>query len=232
MVSRWLEDAMQNYNSTSLEKKHLYSSLLQIPGNIFERIIQWTLENLPDEILVGFDPDWNKPHLREVEDIFSIKQSKKQLFSGEGYSLGEPTLVNRGDSFSVHHLPEEWTDDFFSLDRGKRRSRFTHWLHTHPNSVAIPSSADAEAAQFTEGIDMILGINFLQEGVSTWFDDVEGYRRLLTNTNENIIGATSTGHLILGLEVIAYHRSGIGINVIFVDEKGVPYGLEKIIFEK
>ena len=231
MVSEWLDDAMRKYNLISLEKKELYSSTIQMPGTVLEKLIDWTLENLPDEILVGFDPNWNRPHVKKVDDLFSNNKQKKQLFSGEGYILGEPNLVNRGDSYSVHHLPEEWTDDFFLLNRGSRRGRFTHWLHTHPNAVAIPSGADAEAAQYTEGIDMILGIHFSPEGFQPWFDDTEGQRRTLIDSKNGVIGIASTGHLIHGLEVIAYHRSGVGINVIFVDENGYPYGLDNTIFE-
>tara|TARA_B100001758_G_scaffold85499_2_gene72770 strand:- start:3084 stop:3830 length:747 start_codon:yes stop_codon:yes gene_type:complete len=232
MVSQWLQNLMIEYNSISLRKKESYSSLIQMPGEIFEKLIKWALENLPDEILVGFDPNWDRPHLSEVDELFLFQKNQKQLFAGEGYILGEPNLVNRGDSFSVHHIPEEWTDDFFAVDRGPRGGRFTHWLHTHPNAVAIPSGADADAAQYTEGIDMILGIQFSPEGIHPWFDDIEGQRRPLIDTKKGVIGIASTGHLIHGLEVIAYHRSGVGINVIFVDENNYPYGWENFILEE
>lgn len=232
MVSEWLEHAMEEYNVISSLKKASYSSLIQMPGIIFEKLIQWTLENLPDEILVGFDPNWERPHILEVDEFFLINPNKEQLFSGEGYVLGEPNLVNRGNSYSVHQIPEEWTDDFFATNRGPRAGRFTHWLHTHPNSVAIPSGADADAAQYTEGIDMILGIQFSPEGHNPWFDDVEGERRTLIDNKKGVIGIASTGHLIHGLEVISYHRSGIGINVIFVDDKGYPYGWKKFNSEE
>ena len=53
-------------------------------------------------------------------------------------------------------------------------SRFTHWLHTHPNAPAIPSMADADAAQWTEGCDMILGIKYSPKGILPWFEDVNG----------------------------------------------------------
>ena len=77
---------------------------------------------------------------------------------------------------------------FFAVDRGPRGGRFTHWLHTHPNAVAIPSGADADAAQYTEGIDMILGIQFSPEGIYPWFDDVEGERRPLIDRNKGVVG--------------------------------------------
>ena len=78
--------------------------------------------------------------------------------------MNEARIVNRGDSYSVHHLPEDWTDDIFAPDRGVRGARFTHWLHTHPNAPAIPSGADADAAQETIGVDLILGVSFSPEG--------------------------------------------------------------------
>ena len=97
MVSEWLQNLMIEYNSISLEKKESYSSLIQMPGIIFEKLIKWALENLPDEILVGFDPNWDRPHLPEVDEIFLFQKNRKQLFAGEGYIIGEPNLVNRGD---------------------------------------------------------------------------------------------------------------------------------------
>ena len=78
--------------------------------------------------------------------------------------MNEARIVNRGDSYSVHHLPEDWTDDIFAPDRGVRGTRFTHWLHTHPNAPAIPSGADADAAQETIGVDLIIGVSFSPEG--------------------------------------------------------------------
>ena len=75
-------------------------------------------------------------------------------------------------------------DGLFSTDRG-HGSRFTHWLHTHPNAPAIPSGADADAAQWTEGTDMILGIRFSPEGYLPWFDDVDGVRRPLRDLDDS-----------------------------------------------
>ena len=94
---------------------------------------------LPDEILVGIDIDAERPHRREVDAYFEGDEVHDRLFQGQGYVIKEAHIVNRGDSYSVHHLPEDWTDDMFSADRGSRAGRFTHWLHTHPNAPAIPS---------------------------------------------------------------------------------------------
>ena len=175
------------------------------------------------------------------------------MYKRQGLVLGEPHLVNRGDSFSVHHIPEEWVDDIFAQERGGRGSRFTHWLHTHPNAVAIPSNADADAAQWTSGIDMILGIQFSPSGPLPWFDEVDGVRRPLqpeeaaqraddvdssgrrgwarvrrSREEKQVLGRASTGHRIHGLELISFHRTGVGINVVLVDEKGVPIGWDKL----
>jgi len=228
MVETWLEQAMTDYNLRSLEAKDEYAGLIQMSGDTLEILILWALQSLPDEILVGFDPAKDRPHRAEVDRLFGGRRQKHQLFAGEGFILAEPNLVNRGDSYSVHHIPEEWTDDFFSEDRGPRGGRFTHWLHSHPNAVAIPSGADADAAQFTEGVDMILGIEFSPQGPLPWFDDVEGVRRplagLQAGEGRSVLGRAPTGHLIHGLELIAYHRGGQGINVIFVSSQGYPFG--------
>ena len=82
----------------------------------------------------------------------------------------EAKVVNRGDSYSVHHLPEEWTDEIFGYERGPR-GRFTHWLHIQ--TVLQYLVEPMHAAQSTDGIDMILGIGFTPEGFQPWFEDVE-----------------------------------------------------------
>jgi hypothetical protein len=113
-------------------------------------------------------------------------------------------------------------------------------MHTHPNCVAIPSAADADAAQHTAGVDMILGIEFSPEGPLPWFEDAEGVRRPLKPEEDEpkkgwgswrrhrqrpILGRASTGHSIHGLELISFHRTGVGVNVLLVDDDGIPYGL-------
>jgi len=129
----------------------------------------------------------------------------------------------------------------FSADRGSRAGRFTHWLHTHPNAPAIPSGADADAAQETPGIDMILGLRFTPEGPLPWFDDVEGTRRKLSANVEPkprkrsffarhalpILGRAPTGHAIHEIQLIGFHKSGVAVNVVFVDEEGYPFGWDR-----
>ena len=170
-------------------------------------------------------------NLPEVEVEFEGSNQKKNLFAGQGYRIHEAKMVNRGDSFSVHHLPEEWTDEVFGSDRGPRAGRFTHWLHTHPNCPAIPSHADADAAQSTDGVDLILGIEFSPEGPLPWFDDIEGERRIIgekkswfsRRDKRQVLGIAPTGHRIHSLELIAFHKAGLGVNVVFVNDDGIAY---------
>ena len=37
-----------------------------------------------------------------------------------------------------------------------------------------------------------------------------------------VIGRAVTGHLIHGLELIAFHRRGFAVNVVLTDEHGSP----------
>ena len=253
MVEPWLVDAAVAYNRQSFEQKDGYVGLILLPIEHLETVLNWSFQSLPDEILVGFDPNQNLPHNQEIHDFFIGSDHREELHQGEGLVLGEPHLVNRGDSFSVHHIPEEWVDDIFAQERGGRGSRFTHWLHTHPNAVAIPSNADADAAQWTSGVDMILGIQFSPSGPLPWFDEVDGVRRPLqpeeaaqradvvdssgrrgwarvrrSRDEKQILGRATTGHRIHGLELISFHRTGVGINVVLVDEEGVPIGWDEL----
>tara|TARA_B000000609_G_C24123782_1_gene321151 strand:- start:68 stop:832 length:765 start_codon:yes stop_codon:yes gene_type:complete len=253
MVEPWLIDAAVAYNRQSFEQKDGYVGLILLPIEHLETVLNWSFQSLPDEILVGFDPNQNLPHNQEIHDFFIGSDHREELHQGEGLVLGEPHLVNRGDSFSVHHIPEEWVDDIFAQERGGRGSRFTHWLHTHPNAVAIPSNADADAAQWTSGVDMILGIQFSPSGPLPWFDEVDGVRRPLqpeeaaqradvvdssgrrgwarvrrSRDEKQILGRATTGHRIHGLELISFHRTGVGINVVLVDEEGVPIGWDEL----
>jgi len=223
MVSPWLKDAMSTYNRESQAKVDEYVAQVHLPGRILDSILSWAFEALPDEILVGLEVDSKKHHLLEVDARFSGKKSQDNLFAGQGLVIHEAVLMNRGDSYSVHHLPEEWTDEIFGAERGPRAGRFTHWLHTHPNCVAIPSDADADAAQSTDGVDMILGIEFTPEGLNPWFDDVEGERRKLSREKRTILGIAPTGHRIHSLELIGFHKRGMAINVVLIDDDGQSY---------
>ena len=245
MVESWLEDIMASYNQDSFDARNSYAAQLHMPGEIFQNLVWWALKSLPDEILVGLDIDFNQQQNTEVDEFFASTQQVEGLFQGQGYLINEAHIVNRGDSYSVHHLPEDWTDDIFAPSRGPRAGRFTHWLHTHPNAPAIPSGADADASQETPGVDLILGLRFSPSGPLPWFDDVEGKRRILgkeavssdnhaskkslfRNKNLPVIGIAPSGHVIHEVQLIAFHKSGLGVNVIFTDDDKLPYGWNQL----
>ena len=235
---------MGSYNLESYDSRNSYAAQLHMPGEIFQDLVWWALKSLPDEILVGLDIDFNQQQNQQVDELFSSKQQVEGLFQGQGYLINEAHIVNRGDSYSVHHLPEDWTDDIFAPSRGARAGRFTHWLHTHPNAPAIPSGADADAAQETPGVDLILGLRFSPSGPLPWFDDVEGKRRILgaeakpkqvnrrngiwQQSDLPVVGVAPSGHLIHEVQLIAFHKTGLGVNVIFTDENNLPYGWQSI----
>ena len=235
---------MGSYNLESYDSRNSYAAQLHMPGEIFQDLVWWALKSLPDEILVGLDIDFNQQQNQQVDELFSSTQQVEGLFQGQGYLINEAHIVNRGDSYSVHHLPEDWTDDIFAPSRGARAGRFTHWLHTHPNAPAIPSGADADAAQETPGVDLILGLRFSPSGPLPWFDDVEGKRRILgaeakpkqvnrrngiwQQSDLPVVGVAPSGHLIHEVQLIAFHKTGLGVNVIFTDENNLPYGWHSI----
>lgn len=225
-MSDWLIDASREYNRQSLEQRDSYAGVVFVPVKTLSQVLDWSFQSLPDEILVGLDIDTSKAFDRELISKYTGSMFEPSLFAGQGMFVGEPHLVNRGDSYEVHHVPEEWVDGLFSEDRGPRGGRFTHWLHTHPNAPAIPSEADAEAAQFTDGVDMILGVWFSPEGSAPWYEDAEGTRRPLTDiptfSEKRVLGVASTGHLIHGVELIAFHKRGFGVNVVICHNDGIP----------
>ena len=233
---------MRSYTAESYSMRHAYAAQLHLPGPLFRDLVIWALQSLPDEILVGLDVNADRKNIEEVEYAFEGQECVSNLFGGQGYVVKEAHVVNRGDSYSVHHLPEEWTDDLFSGQRGSRAGRFTHWLHTHPNAPAIPSGADTDAAQETTGVDMILGLRFSPEGPLPWFDDGDGTRRSLGTDHAvkakrswfsqkqlPILGFAPTGHAIHDIQLIAFHKSGLGVNVLLIDESGYPYGWDDLI---
>ena len=174
-MSDWLLGAAEAYNLDSYEQRERYSTHLLIPIETMRTVIRWSMESIPDEVLIGFDPDPERANPEIVEEVFGPSQS---TFSGYGYLLGTPHIVNVGDSYSVHHVPEEWTDGVFSEERGARGSRFSSFLHSHPNAYARPSEADAEAADWTEGVEMILGVRFSPAPLGLeWYDEGESHRR-------------------------------------------------------
>jgi len=224
-MSDWLLGAVEAYNLDSYEQRERYSTHLLIPIETMRTVIRWSMESIPDEVLIGFDPDPERPNPEMVEDVFGPAQT---TFSGYGYLLGTPHIVNVGDSYSVHHVPEEWTDGVFSEERGARGSRFASFLHSHPNAYAHPSEADAEAADWTEGVEMILGVRFSPAPLGLeWYDEEESHRRDLNpeHVGEMPVLARVAGRKVHGFELIGYLRNGEGVNLLITDDEGFPIGL-------
>jgi proteasome lid subunit RPN8/RPN11 len=221
----WLADAVESYNRDSFDQRDRYPTFLLIPLETLRTVIEWAMESIPDEVLIGFDPDPDRPNPEYSEDLFG---PSRPSFSGHGYLLGAPHIVNVGDSYSVHHVPEEWTDGVFSEERGARGSRFSSFLHSHPNAYAHPSQSDAEAAQWTEGVEMILGVRFSPAPLGLeWYDQEEGHRRDLNSEpgDELPVMTTFAGRKIHGFELIGYMRNGEAVNLVITEEDGTPIGL-------
>ena len=79
MVEAWLVKLMQGYNHESYEQRAGYLAQVHMPGHVFQSLIWWALQSLPDEILVGIDIDAERPHRVEVEHYFSGDEVHNQL---------------------------------------------------------------------------------------------------------------------------------------------------------
>ena len=134
--------------------------------------------------------------------------------------------MNVGDSYSVHHVPEEWTDGVFSEERGARGSRFAAFLHSHPNAYAHPSQADAEAADWTEGVEMILGVRFSpRPGTGVVRPGGRSQEGPETGEGRELpVLARVAGRKVHGFELIGYLRNGEGVNLLITSQKGFPIG--------
>ena len=49
-----------------------------------------------------------------------------------------------------------------------------------------------------------------------------------SNNNLQVIGVAPSGHKIHEIQLIAFHKSGLAVNVILIDKDGFPYGWDKI----
>ena len=136
MVEPWLLDAAAAYNRQSLDQRDGYRGLILLPIAHLETILDWAFNSLPDEILVGFDPMMDSPHPEDVDEAFAGKIIA-QDYTKEKDSFSVNHILSIVVIPTLHHIPEEWVDEIFATDRGGRGGRFTHWLHTHPNAVAI-----------------------------------------------------------------------------------------------
>ena len=131
MVDEWLVKSAQKYNKQSLDDKDSYPAIILMPITTLEKIINWTFQSLPDEILVGMDPNPEIKNPKKIEDLYRGVNFQNKLFAGQGYILGEPHLVNRGDAFSVHHVPEPFLSDFDKMCSQIRTS-------DHPRAFCDP----------------------------------------------------------------------------------------------
>ena len=220
----WLRRAAIPYNIDSFEQRDRYGCHICLPMDSLIRTVRWSLEYFPEEVLIGFDPTTTRnPDI--VEETFGPPRS---VFSGAGYILGEPHLLNVGDEFSVEHISEDWLDGALSTNRGSRGSRFSTYLHSHPNAFAGPSQSDASASDFTEGVEMILGVEVENPPLGLEWYEQEGThrRRLGAEKTEGEILARLAGRKILSLELIGFIRGGLAANILITDEEGFPLGLD------
>ena len=218
----WLRRAAIPYNIDSFEQRDRYGCHICIPIDSLIRVVGWSMEYFPEEVLIGFDPTTTRnPDI--VEETFGPPSS---VFSGAGYVLGEPHLLNVGDEFSVEHISEDWLDGALSANRGSRGSRFSTYLHSHPNAFAGPSQSDASASDFTEGVEIILGVEVENPPLGLeWYEQEGTHRRRLGAKTEGEILARLAGRKIIGLELIGFQRGGLGVNILITDEEGFPLGL-------
>ena len=220
----WLRRAAIPYNIDSFEQRDRYGCHICIPIDSLIRVVGWSMEYFPEEVLIGFDPTTTRnPDI--VEETFGPPRS---VFSGAGYILGEPHLLNVGDEFSVEHISEDWLDGALSANRGSRGSRFSTYLHSHPNAFAGPSQSDASASDFTEGVEMILGVEVENPPLGLeWYEQEGTHRRRLGEEKpEGEILARLAGRRILGMELIGFIRGGLAANILITDEDGFPLGLD------
>ena len=66
----WLLEAATAYNRDSYEQRDRYASHLLIPLETMRTVIRWSMESIPDEVLIGFDPDPERPNPEAVEEAF------------------------------------------------------------------------------------------------------------------------------------------------------------------
>ena len=66
MIPIWLHEAASRYNSQSLANRDSYAAVLLMPIQNLAIILDWAFQSLPDEILVGMDPDNKRVNPKEV----------------------------------------------------------------------------------------------------------------------------------------------------------------------
>ena len=86
MVEPWLEEAAATYNRSSEEKRDGYMALVLLPTSHLEKILQWAFEALPDEILIGFDPNHEAPISTHIIDTYGIVPTSDDNFFENGFA--------------------------------------------------------------------------------------------------------------------------------------------------
>ena len=184
--------------------RHAYAAQLHLPDLFFVSSSCGRF-SAPDEILVGLDVDPNRKHIDEVESAFEGQEHVSNLFGGQGYVIKEAHVVNRGDSYSVHHLPENGPMISFQ-DNAVLGQAGSHWLHTHPNAPAIPSGADTDLHRnYRRRHDSWFAI--FTRRTTPWFDDVDGTRRSLGT--EHAPKTKRSGFPERNCLFLALHQQGI-----------------------
>ena len=84
-MADWLLEAAKAYNRDSYDQRDRYATHLLIPLETMRTVIRWSMESIPDEVLIGFDPNPERPNPDPVEEVFGPPQS---TFSGSGFLLG------------------------------------------------------------------------------------------------------------------------------------------------
>ena len=99
MVDEWLVKSAQKYNKQSLENKDGYPAFILMPITTLEKIINWTFQSLPDEILVGMDPNPEIKNPKKIEDLYRGVNFQNKLFADQGYL--QYRTFGYGHSFGV-----------------------------------------------------------------------------------------------------------------------------------
>ena len=74
-MSDWLLGAAEAYNLDSYAQRERYSAHQLIPIETMRTVIRWSMESIPDEVLIGFDPDTDRANPDQVEEVFGPVQT-------------------------------------------------------------------------------------------------------------------------------------------------------------
>ena len=91
MVEAWLEDLMTSYNRDSHAQRGGYLAQIHMPGGVFQSLVWWALQSLPDEILVGIDIDGERPTERRWTLILRATRCTTACSKVKAMSSKKPT---------------------------------------------------------------------------------------------------------------------------------------------